>query len=127
MSQTGTMLDGTPYRASSNSVASAYTPPLAGSRTRHVPPVYGADNPHQSMGRPAEADKSASVVLTTSIDNTLSRPIMIPVESSWRRVALAMSAVPPGKSTVPSPLVSTAPWMRLTTLSNVTLLSGQVS
>ncbi len=89
--------------------------------------MYGDDSAHQSMGRVAEADKSASVALTTSIDNTLSRPIMIPVESSWRRVALAIRPMPPGKSTVPSPLLSTAPWMRLTTLSKVTLLSGHVS
>ena len=96
MSQTGTMLEGTPYKPSSKSVASGYTLPVDGSRTRHAPPVYGEDNAHQSIGCDADADRSSSVALMTSNDSTLRRPIIAPVESSWKSVALAMRPVPPG-------------------------------
>ena len=95
ISFTGTMLEGTPYSASSNRVASGRRLPLASS-TRQSPPVYGADRPHQSMVRPAAVDSEASGVLSSRIDNRLIWLTSAPLLSRSNSEALAMRPRPPG-------------------------------
>ena len=90
MSQTGTMLDGTPYRASSNSVASGYTrrwPDRGRGIARRCTATTDA---HQSMGRVADSRQVGERDVDDEHRQHAEPADHDPVESSWKRVALAM-------------------------------------
>ena len=88
--------------------------------------MNGDDSAHQSTGVGDdpnwEVERSKRLVLTSNNESTLNRPIMMPVESRSKSVALAMRLMPPGR--LPG---FAAPWMRPTMMSKVTLLSGQLA